>query len=61
MSHISKEITIQNKIKGAHVHSPSGKVLTIGGDRLHALVIDRSKFDREIANKAIDNNSLPKM
>jgi len=49
---ISKELVIQNKIKGAHVHSPSGKILTIGGDRLHALVIDRSKFDLEIAKKA---------
>ena len=49
---ISKEQIVQNKIKGANIHSPSGKILTIGGDKLHALVIDRSKFDREIIKKS---------
>ena len=49
---ISKELIVQNKIKGANIHSPSGKILTIGGDKLHALVIDRSRFDREIIKKA---------
>lgn len=42
-----KEIT-QNKIKGANIHSPSNKILTIGGDKTHALAIDRTKFDIEI-------------
>ena len=54
---ISKEPAVQNKIKGAHIHSPSDKILAIGGDRLHALVIDRSKFDLEIANKAKNNGA----
>lgn len=49
---IPKKTVIQNKIKGAHIHSPSGNILTIGGDRLHALVIDRSKFDKEIIKKS---------
>ena len=49
---ISKEIVIQNKIKGANIHSPSGNILTIGGDKVHALVIDRSKFDIEIIKKS---------
>jgi geranylgeranyl reductase family protein len=43
-----KNIAVQNEIKGAHIHSPSGHKLTIGGDKIHALVIDREKFDIEI-------------
>ncbi len=49
---ISKEAIIQNKIKGANIHSPSGNILKIGGDKVHALAIDRSKFDQEIIKKA---------
>jgi len=43
----SKE-AIQNKIKGANIHSPSDIVLKIGGDRIHALVIDRRFFDEKL-------------
>ncbi len=49
---IPKKNVVQNEIKGAHIHSPSGNILTIGGDKVHALVIDRSKFDREIIKKS---------
>lgn len=49
---IEKKKVIQNAVKGAHIYSPSGKVLTIGGDRKHAYVIDRSKFDKEIIEKS---------
>lgn len=45
---LSKKNIVQNEIKGANIHSPSGKTLTIGGDRLHAYVIDRSALDKEI-------------
>lgn len=48
----SKTKVVQNKIYGAHIYSPSGNVLTIGGDRVHALVINRSQFDEEIINNA---------
>jgi geranylgeranyl reductase family protein len=54
---ISKDLVVQNKIKGANIHSPSGKILSIGGDKLHALVIDRSRFDREIIQKAKKNSA----
>lgn len=54
---ISKELIVQNQIKGANIHSPSGNILTIGGDRLHALVIDRLRFDREIIKKAKENGA----
>jgi geranylgeranyl reductase family protein len=63
---ISKELVVQNEIKGANIHSPSGKILKIGGNKLHALVIDRSRFDKKIIQKAkkngaevfLDNNVL---
>ena len=48
----SKTDIIQNTIKGAHIHSPSGKIVTIGGNAVHAYAIDRSRFDAEIINQA---------
>lgn len=43
---------IQNTIKGAHIHSPSGHILSIGGDKKHALVIDRTAFDKTLMRHA---------
>jgi len=54
---ISKNLVVQNKIKGAHIHSPSGYKLTIGGDKLHALVIDRPIFDRKIIKSSIEKGT----
>ena len=50
----SKEEIIQNRVKGAHVHSPSGDVLTIGGDKTRAYVINRVNFDKKMAEKSCD-------
>jgi len=52
-----KELVVQNKIKGAHIHSPLGNTLTIGGDRVHALVIDRPMFDKEIIKCSIEKGA----
>lgn len=41
-----------NRIKGARIHSPTGRVLTLGGDRVRALVIDRSGLDQALVQKA---------
>jgi geranylgeranyl reductase family protein len=54
---IPKELVVQNKIKGAHIHSPSGNTLTIGGDRVHALVIDRPIFDKEIIKRSLERGA----
>ncbi len=48
---------IQNTICGAHVYSPSGSVLTIGGGNVHALVIDRQRFDETLAESACHNGA----
>ena len=53
----SGELVVQNKVKGANIHSPSGHTLTIGGDKVHALVIDRIKFDQEIINNSKKNDA----
>ncbi|MEA2054883.1 MAG: NAD(P)/FAD-dependent oxidoreductase [Candidatus Thermoplasmatota archaeon] len=44
---------VVNKIKGADVYSPGKKEIRIGGNKIHALVIDREKFDKEMAEMAI--------
>jgi len=48
---------IQNKIKGAHIHSPNNSTLTIGVNKTHALAINRELFDKEIIEKSIDNGA----
>jgi digeranylgeranylglycerophospholipid reductase len=48
----SSPALIQNKIYGAHIHAPSDTTLTIGGDHVHALVIDRKRFDETLATHA---------
>jgi len=47
--------SIQNKIKGAKIHSPNNEILSIGGDKTHAIVINREIFDKEIIKKAEKN------
>ena len=49
---IPKKGIVQNEIIGAHIHSPSDHTLTIGGDRTHAVSIDRTKFDQYLVEKA---------
>jgi geranylgeranyl reductase family protein len=54
---LPKSSIVQNEIKGANIHSPSGHTLTIGGDKVHALVINRSIFDQEIIKKSVDKGA----
>jgi digeranylgeranylglycerophospholipid reductase len=57
LTDIPEKLVVQNKIKGANIHSPSGHLLTIGGNRVHAVVIDRPKFDREIIKHSTDEGA----
>ena len=52
LANLPKKGIVQNEIKGANIHSPSNKIVTIGGDKVHALSIDREKFDQEIIKKS---------
>ena len=54
---ISKKGIIQNEIKGAYIHSPSGNVLSIGGDKVYSLVIDRTSFDQRLVSNAEKNGA----
>ncbi len=45
--------TIMNDVKGASIHFPNGKEIEIGGDKKHAVVIDREKFDKEMMEIAL--------
>jgi digeranylgeranylglycerophospholipid reductase len=57
---ISKEKLIENTIKGAHIHMPSGEILTIGGNKNHALVINRTIFDQKLIKKAQESGAVLK-
>jgi len=50
--HCSPGDIVQNTIYGAHIHGPSGLTLTIGGNKIHALVINRQRFDETLAANA---------
>lgn len=52
---IQNDQIIQNTIKKAHIHSPGGHILTIGGDKIQAYRIDRARFDRYLINEAKKN------
>ncbi|RLF42482.1 MAG: hypothetical protein DRN12_00085 [Thermoplasmata archaeon] len=51
------ENLVLNRIKGAVIHSPLGYKLSIGGDRIHALAIDRIAFDKAMMNYAIEKGA----
>jgi len=48
---------VLNEIKGARIFSPSGKGYEIITDETKAFVIDRTKFDLELANAAEKNGA----
>ena len=48
---------VQNEIKGANIHSPSGDILSIGGNKVHALSIDRKSLDSYLVSQAVKKNT----
>ena len=54
---IPREEIVQNTLKNANIHSPDGSILRIGDGRPQAYRIDRSKFDKYLANEAKKNGS----
>ncbi|MEA3200181.1 MAG: digeranylgeranylglycerophospholipid reductase [Thermoplasmata archaeon] len=41
-----------NDVRGANVHSPSGKTITLDGGKTMAVAIDRGEFDRQCVQSA---------
>ncbi len=44
--------TVLNKIDGAYVHFPGGRVIELQGNEVKAVVVDRGEFDRRCASLA---------
>jgi digeranylgeranylglycerophospholipid reductase len=57
MAGVGPDIVL-NRIVGAHIHTPSGKELVIGGDRVHALVVDRARFDNLLCRQAQEGDAV---
>ena len=47
-----------NALTGAIVHSPRGTRYAIGGDRVHAHILDRSQFDQRLMAQALDAGAV---
>ncbi len=45
---------VYQKIKGAHIFSPDGSSISIGGEKVRAYVIDRRIFDRLLLQRAAE-------
>ena len=43
---------VLNEIRGAIVHTPQGRQIAVGGDKTHALVIDRPLLDQRLSDRA---------
>ncbi len=54
LANVSDEIVL-NELKSAYIHTISGKKLFIGDDEVRAVVIDREKFDKQLAKQAISS------
>jgi geranylgeranyl reductase family protein len=52
ISKCSQTGIVQNKIYGAYIHSPAGSTLTIGGEKIHGLLINRQRFDETLSQNA---------
>jgi geranylgeranyl reductase family protein len=52
-ANVTQDIVL-NAVKGAHVFGPKDATLVLGGDRIHAYVVDRAGLDRSVAAAAQD-------
>ncbi|HEX9908842.1 MAG TPA: NAD(P)/FAD-dependent oxidoreductase [Thermoplasmata archaeon] len=46
--------SVLSKVRGARIHSPSGFVIDLEASRTRACVIDRSRFDKLLFDRAVD-------
>lgn len=46
-----------NALRGATVRAPSGTAYRLGGDRVHAYVMDRSQFDQQVMAQALETGA----
>lgn len=48
---------VLNKVCGAHLHSPSGEVLSVAKKKPEAYVLDRMGYDKFLAELAVENGA----
>lgn len=53
--------SVLGEVRGARIHSPLGFTLTLEARTSRAYVIDRSKFDRIMFHKAVDEGAVPRV
>lgn len=51
------ERCVLNRVRGANIHSPKGFKLSIESEVPKGIVIDRTKFDRELVDRAVNAGS----
>jgi digeranylgeranylglycerophospholipid reductase len=49
---VSAQDAVLNRVDGAYVHFPNGRILELNGDGEKAVVVDRGEFDRRCASLA---------
>ncbi len=49
--------SVIGKVRGARIHSPLGYVLTLDAKETRALVVDRSRFDLTLFQRAVDEGA----
>ena len=57
LADLPSDSLVQNELRGAIIRSQSGREASIGGDRIHALAIDRPRFDATLAEKASESGA----
>ncbi len=50
---LGDEVAVENRVSGARVHAPDGRVVAFDAGQTRALVVDRAAFDRHLAETAV--------
>lgn len=50
---VSAQDTVLNRIDGAYLHFPGGRTITLQGNEVKAVVVDRGEFDRRCCDLAV--------
>jgi geranylgeranyl reductase family protein len=56
-NHPPRPEVVQNQIASGVIHSPLGKYLTIDATALDVVVLDRSAYDKQVADEALANGA----
>ncbi|OUJ19196.1 Geranylgeranyl reductase flavoprotein [Methanonatronarchaeum thermophilum] len=60
-SELKKDNYIQNRVRGAKIHSPNGESIEISRPETQAYIIDRSQFDRKLIESAVQSGANLKL